>query len=124
LGGKFEIGDKPEEGIQREVLEELGLTIGNPRLHGLLMFQNFKGNDWYVLIFTTGELSGGQINNLFEGCLGLIPNAQLSQLNLWESDRIFITCIQDDKLFFTKFVGDKMRGHTRLSIPKNLEIPS
>lgn len=62
LGGKFEAGETPEEGKPREVLEESGITISNPRLHGLLMFPNFKGNDWYVLVFMTGEFSGGLMN--------------------------------------------------------------
>jgi hypothetical protein len=37
----------------REVLEESGLIIQNPKYCGLLMFPNFKGNDWYVFVFAT-----------------------------------------------------------------------
>ena len=33
LGGKFEAGETPEECVRREILEETGLTIQNPRLH-------------------------------------------------------------------------------------------
>jgi 8-oxo-dGTP diphosphatase len=36
LGGKFEAGETPEECIKREVQEEAGLVIENPRLHGVL----------------------------------------------------------------------------------------
>lgn len=45
LGGKFEAGETPEDCIIREVYEESGLTIRNPRMCGLLMFPRFKGND-------------------------------------------------------------------------------
>ena len=58
LGGKFEAGETPEECVRREVLEESGLEIQNPRLHGLLVFTNFKGNDWYVFVYTATEFRG------------------------------------------------------------------
>ena len=62
LGGKFEAGETPDECVIREVQEETGLLIQNPRLHGLLMFPNFKGNDWYVFVFTATEF-GGEITD-------------------------------------------------------------
>jgi 8-oxo-dGTP diphosphatase len=58
LGGKFEAGETPEECVRREVLEESGLAIQNPRLHGLLVFTNFKGNYWYVFVYTATEFIG------------------------------------------------------------------
>ena len=44
LGGKFEAGETPEECVIREVHEESGLSIRNPKLCGLLLFPKFKGN--------------------------------------------------------------------------------
>jgi 8-oxo-dGTP diphosphatase len=40
LGGKFGVGETPEECVIREVLEESGLSIQNPKYCGLLMFPN------------------------------------------------------------------------------------
>jgi 8-oxo-dGTP diphosphatase len=40
------------------MLEESGLTLPSPRLHGLLRFTNFKGNDWYMFVYTATEFSG------------------------------------------------------------------
>jgi 8-oxo-dGTP diphosphatase len=112
LGGKFEPGETPEECVQREVLEESGLTISNPRLHGLLMFPNFKGNDWYVFVFTATECTGELIDSP-EGSLAWIPDEKVLALNLWESDHIFMPWITNGKFFSAKFEydGDKMRGY-------------
>jgi len=112
LGGKFEAGETPEECITREVHEEAGLLIQNPRLHGLLMFPNFKGSDWYVFVFTASEFSGELIDSP-EGKLEWIEDNQLTSLNLWESDHIFLPWIEKEKFFSAKFEyeGDTMRGY-------------
>lgn len=114
LGGKFEAGETPEECIRREVQEESGLVIQNPQLHGLLVFTEFKGNDWYVFVFTATEFSGELTESSPEGKLEWIPDEQLTSLNLWESDHIFFPWIKDGKFFSAKFdyEGDQMRGHS------------
>jgi len=63
LGGKFEAGETPEKCVIREILEESGLSIHNPKMRGLLMFPAFKGNDWYVFVFTANEFSGELIDS-------------------------------------------------------------
>jgi 8-oxo-dGTP diphosphatase len=93
LGGKFEAGETPEECVVREVYEESGLSIRNPKLFGLLMFPNFKGNDWYVFVFTVSEFSGELIDSP-EGKLEWIPDEKIRNLNLWESDHLFMPWIQ------------------------------
>jgi 8-oxo-dGTP diphosphatase len=112
LGGKFEEGEMPEECVTREVLEESGLTIQNPKLCGLLMFPKFKGNDWYVFVFTANEFTGELIDSP-EGKLEWISDDQELSLNLWESDHIFMPWIQEGKFFSAKFTyeEDKLNGH-------------
>jgi 8-oxo-dGTP diphosphatase len=112
LGGKFEAGETPEECVIREVLEESGLSIQNPKYCGLLVFTNFKGNDWYVFVFTAMEFSGELIDSP-EGKLEWIPDDKLLDLNLWESDHIFFPWIDDGKFFSAKFEyeGDQMRRY-------------
>ena len=112
LGGKFEAGETPEECVIREVYEESGLSIRSPRLCGLIMFPNFKGNDWYVFVFTATEFSGDLIDSP-EGQLEWIKDKELTSLNLWESDHIFLPWIEREEFFSAKFEydGDKMNRY-------------
>ena len=112
LGGKFEAGETPEMCIRREVQEEAGLVIQNPRLQGLLTFPNFRGIDWYVFVFTATEFSGELIDSP-EGKLEWIPDEQLAGLNRWESDHIFLPWIEMGKFFSARFEfeGDVMQGY-------------
>jgi 8-oxo-dGTP diphosphatase len=109
LGGKFEAGETPEECVIREVQEESGLAIQDPRLCGLLMFPRFKGNDWYVFVFSANEFTGALIDSP-EGTLAWIPDDSILDLPLWESDHLFLPWIREGKFFSARFVyeGDKM----------------
>ena len=111
LGGKFEPGEGPEECVKREVLEESGLQIREPKLHGLLMFPAFKGNDWYVFVFTAREFEGELIDSP-EGELAWIPDQKLTSLTLWPSDQIFFPWLEKEGFFSAKFIynGDQMQS--------------
>jgi 8-oxo-dGTP diphosphatase len=114
LGGKVEAGESPEECVIREVREESGLSIQNPRLHGLLMFPNFKGDDWYVFVFTARQFEGALTESSPEGRLEWVEDERLTSLNLWESDPIFLPWIEAGKFFSAKFeyAGETMQGYS------------
>ena len=105
LGGKFEVGETPEECVIREVLEESGLSIQNPKYCGLLLFTNFKGNDWYVFVFTADQFTGELIDSP-EGELRWVPDEQLTSLPLWPSDHIFFPWLSGDRFFSARFLYD------------------
>lgn len=112
LGGKFEPGETPEECIVREVREESGLELARPRLHGLIMFSGFKGNDWYVFVFTADDFSGELLPSP-EGDLRWVPDGELASLPLWPSDHIFLPWLEGGEFFSAKFVyeGEKLLSH-------------
>ena len=107
LGGKFELGESPEECAIRELEEESGLIAKNLILKGHLTFPMFDGvDDWYVFVFIVDKFEGELIDSE-EGELRWIPNKELKDLNLWEGDQIFIDWLFDDKFFSAKFIYDE-----------------
>lgn len=104
LGGKFEPGEAPEDCVRREVLEESGLTLRDPRLRGVLTFPAFKdGEDWVVFVFTATEFSGELIDSA-EGTLEWVDDARLADLPLWEGDRVFLPWLEREEFFSGRFV--------------------
>lgn len=103
LGGKFEISETPEECVIREIREESGLSIVDPKLCGLITFPLFDEiDDWYVFLFTADKFSGSLIDS-DEGRLEWIKKENLLELNLWEGDKTFIPWLFQDKFFSAKF---------------------
>lgn len=103
LGGKFEVGETPEQCVIREVKEESGLDITSPRLRGFITFPNFKEDqDWYVFVFTANKYSGELINSA-EGELSWIEDSKILELPLWEGDKIFIPWLEQNKFFSACF---------------------
>jgi 8-oxo-dGTP diphosphatase len=104
LGGKLKQGESPEDCVKREVKEESGLTISEPKLRGFITFPLFDGkDDWYVFLFTADK-STGRIIDPKEGTLEWIPDDQITGLNLWDGDKIFMEWLNQDKFFSAKFI--------------------
>lgn len=94
-------GQAPEECVVREILEESGLSIQNPK---------FKGNDEYVFVFTATEFSG-ELIDAPEDELEWIPDEKVSSLNLWESGHIFLLWIPEGKFFSAKLEYERDEMH-------------
>lgn len=106
LGGKFELGESPEDCAIREMKEETGLDVKNPIMKGFITFPNFDGvDDWYVFVFVFKEFEGELIDSP-EGHLEWIDNDKLTELNLWEGDKIFLPWLFQEKFFSAKFDYD------------------
>ena len=104
LGGKLDAGESPEECVVRELREESGLTILEPRLRGVLTFPAFKpGEDWLVFLYTATKFKGA-VGVCAEGDLEWIPDEKIAELELWEGDRIFLPWLKNDGFFSGKFI--------------------
>jgi 8-oxo-dGTP diphosphatase len=104
LGGKFEFGESPEDCAIREIREESGLVVENLNLKGFITFPLFDGvEDWYVFLFTSSEFAGDLIDSA-EGNLEWVPIDELTKINLWDGDKLFIPWLFEDKFFSAKFV--------------------
>jgi len=107
LGGKFEMGESPEDCAIRELKEESGLSAENLIMKGHITFPMFdEKDDWYVFVFVIDKFSGNQIES-DEGRLEWIPNEKLSELNLWDGDKIFLPWLFQEKFFSAKFNYNK-----------------
>lgn len=106
IGGKFEVGESPEECIIREVKEETGLTLNSYKFRGIITYISKTWETEYVCLFTSDNFSGKLIE-CNEGDLKWIDKKEVLNLETWEGDKIFINKIQkDDKFFTIKFEYD------------------
>ena len=104
LGGKLEQHESPEECVIREVKEESGLNIIQPKLAGILTFPKFaKHEDWYAFVFTANNFNGNLEINSNEGTLEWIETDKILKLNLWEGDKIFLPWVFKGDFFSAKF---------------------
>lgn len=105
LGGKMEQGETPEECVIREIKEESGLKLIEPKLRGMMTFPDFKDHeDWYVFLFTADQCEG-KIQDCNEGELKWIDNDKVLDMPTWEGDLIFLKWILENKnMFSAKFV--------------------
>lgn len=95
IGGHVESGETIFDAAKREVLEETGLSIENPKYRAKLLFIN---NDYSeIMHLFTAEEFAGELIDCDEGTLSWVPIENLDSLNLWEGDKEFLRLIKDDK---------------------------
>ena len=89
LGGKFEENESPEECMLREVREETGLKLTSWRYRGIVTFVSEPWPGEYMHLFTADGFEG-ELSECDEGELAWIDKRRLSELTLWEGDKIFL----------------------------------
>lgn len=113
IGGKFEESESPEECIIREVKEETGLRLKSYQLRCIVTYVSTNWETEYMYVFTSDDFEGNIIE-CNEGDLQWVNKDEVTKLNTWEGDKIFIEKMQKDKNFFTvkfEYDGDKLLGY-------------
>ena len=114
VGGKFEMGESPEECLLREVYEETGLTLLDYRLRGIITFVSDEWGTEYMFLYTASSFEG-ELAECNEGELRWIPKDEIMDLNLWEGDREFLKLLAEDAPFFSmklQYQGDNLMDVT------------
>ena len=78
-GGHVEPGEYVTPSVIREMKEETGLTVENPRLCGIKEFHKSKDGKRYIVFLYRAERFSGELRSSSEGEVFWYPLAQLRQ---------------------------------------------
>ncbi len=95
-GGHIESGESIVDAVIREMKEETGLTIQNPKLCGVKQFP-IEGGRYIVFLFTADKYSGELISSE-EGAMHWINKDELDQVNLVDDFHELLQVMLDKNL--------------------------
>ena len=96
-GGHVEPGESFVEAVIREVWEETGLTIENPKLCGTKQFQTKHGERYVVFFYKTNRYFG-QLKPSDEGEVFWIPRTDLHKYTLCDDFPDMVRVFEEDDL--------------------------
>lgn len=115
VGGKLEEGESPFDCVRREVYEETGVNIKDPRYRGIITFVSDKWGTEYMHLFTATDYDGEIDYDCDEGKLEWVKKELVPSLPIWEGDKIFFDLMEKEERFFSLklcYEGDTLVSHT------------
>lgn len=112
-GGHVEPEESFVESVIREVWEETGLTIENPRLCGTKQFQTGNGERYVVFFYKTNQFSG-DLRSSEEGEVFWIPRNTLHKYTLCDDFESMMKVFDSDE--FSEFYYYKEDGSWKLKL--------
>lgn len=101
-GGHIEKGESIVDAVIREMKEETGLTIRNPKLCGVKQFPIENGR-YIVFLFRADEFTGEVISSE-EGAMYWVDKEELSQINIVNDFEELLQVMLDDQLTEFQYV--------------------
>ena len=96
-GGHVEHGESFVEAVKREIFEETGLSIENPRLCGVKQMQSADDERYIVLLFKTDTFSG-ELRSSSEGAVMWVARSGLDQYALVRDFHELLSVFDSDSL--------------------------
>lgn len=114
VGGKLEWGESPFDCAMREIKEETALTPRKLSYRGIITFVSDLYGTEYMHLFTCTDFSGEMNSNCDEGVLEWVKKEEVSNLPIWEGDKIFLSLLDAKTQFFSLklvYEGDRLVSH-------------
>lgn len=96
-GGHIEKKESFVEGIKREILEETGLTIKDPKICGIKQFENDVNERYIVLMFKATKFSGELVSSV-EGKMHWVERDRLGEYNLVKDFMEHLSAFDDENI--------------------------
>lgn len=106
-GGHVEVGESIVAAVVREMKEETGLTVENPKLCGVKQFpidgDTYENGRYLVFLFVANRFSGEVISSE-EGAMHWVRKEDLSRVNLVSDFKELLDVMLDENLSEFQYV--------------------